>query len=108
MNFLDKVLELEELYDDLVKKVEEKNLEVLLMSFETNGEIYEPCIHLTEDDEWIYVVTFDSEPGVDPVYEGIPKLLSLRKNDVSCFGICNGHSFDLKYDTEPDSYSAYR
>ncbi len=109
MNFLNKVLELEELYDNLIEKIEKKDkFEVLLMSFETGSEIYEPCIHLTEDDEWVYVVTFDAEPGLDPVCEGIPKLLSLRKNDITSFGICNDHSFDLKYDTEPDSYSAYR
>lgn len=95
MNFFNKILEIETLFDDLVKKIDDEAIETILMSFITTDFTYEPCIHLDEDEEWVYVVTFDAQAGEDPIIEGKPLLLALKKEDIVGFGICN-NDFEME------------
>lgn len=84
MNVKEKIL-------DLNKQQTGNDVQIneLLLIVMTKFQLFEPCLYLSEDDEWINVSMISIED------ENIAQAMSIRKSEISMLGIFNREDIEL-------------
>ena len=84
MNVKDRILELNHQHTNQDLKIED-----LLITIITKYQLYEPCIYLAEDDEWVNVAMVSIED----------------ENIITMFGVFNRDEIDLSIPkTDPEAF----
>ena len=78
MNVKDRILKLNQVYT-------EENVDIgdLLLIVITKFQLFEPCIYLAENEEWLDVAI------VSPENDSISQALSIKKSEITTLGIFN-------------------
>lgn len=84
MNVKEKIL-------DLNKQQTGNDVQIneLLLIVMTKFQLFEPCLYLSEDDEWVNVSMISIED------ENIAQAMSIRKSEISMLGIFNREDIEL-------------
>lgn len=61
----------------------------VLLTVITKFQLFEPCRYLSEDDEWLNVAIISLEDN------NISQALSIRKSEITTFGIFNHEEIEL-------------
>lgn len=94
MNVKDRILELNHQHTNQDLKIED-----LLITIITKYQLFEPCIYLAEDDEWVNVAMVSIED------ENISQAMSIRKSEITMFGVFNRDEIDLSIPkTDPEAF----
>ena len=94
MNVKDRILELNHQHTNQDLKIED-----LLITIITKYQLYEPCIYLAEDDEWVNVAMVSIED------ENISQSMSILKSEITMFGVFNRDEIDLSIPkTDPEAF----
>lgn len=89
MNVKERVLELNRQHTGNDAQINE-----LLMTIITKYQLFEPCLYLGEDEEWINVSMISIED------ENVSQAISVKKSEITMLGIFNRQDIQL---TVPDS-----
>jgi len=81
-----------------------ENVEIndLLLTIVTKFQLFEPCRYLSEDDEWINVSLISLENN------DMAQALSIRKNEITTFGIFNREEIELNLEPQKGSEDLYQ
>ena len=94
MNVKDRILELN--YQHTGKNVE---INELLMTIITKYQLFEPCLYLAEDEEWVNVSMISIED------ETVSQAISVRKSEITMLGIFNREGIELTLpNTDPEAF----
>ena len=94
MNVRERILELN--YQHTGKKVE---INELLMTIITKYQLFEPCLYLGEDDEWINVSMISIED------ETVSQAISVKKSEITMLGVFNREEIELTLpNTDPEAF----
>lgn len=96
MNVKDRILELNHQHTNQDLKIED-----LLITIITKYQLFEPCIYLAEDDEWVNVAMVSIED------ENISQAMSIRKSEITMLGVFNRDEIDLSI-PKTDSEAFYQ
>ncbi len=96
MNVNDKIM-------DLNRQHTGENVQIseLLLTVMTKFQLFEPCLYLSEDDEWVNVSMISLED------ENISQAMSIRKSEISMLGIFNREEIELNL-PKTDSEAFYQ
>ena len=78
-----------------------KNAEIneLLMTIITKYQLFEPCLYLAEDEEWVNVSMISIED------ENVSQAISVRKSEITMLGIFNREEIELTLpNTDPEDF----
>lgn len=94
MNVRERVLELN--YQHTGKNVE---INELLMTIITKYQLFEPCLYLAEDEEWVNVSMISIED------ETVSQAISVRKSEITMLGIFNREEIEVALPTtDPEAF----
>jgi hypothetical protein len=81
-----------------------ENVEIndLLLTIVTKFQLFEPCRYLSEDDEWINVSLISIENN------DMAQALSIRKSEITTFGIFNREEIELNLEPQKGSEDLYQ
>ena len=96
MNVQERFLELNKMHTG-----EETEIQGLLLVVMTKFQLFEPCLYLGEDDEWVNVSMVSLED------ENITQPMSIRKCEISMVGIFNREEIELNI-PKTDSEAFYQ
>lgn len=74
----------------------------LLLTIITKFQLFEPCLYLSEDDEWLNVSMISLEDN------DINQALSIRKSEITTFGIFNREEIELNLAPQKGSEDLYQ
>lgn len=97
MNIKERILNLNQEHTD-----ENVGISDLLLTIITKFQLFEPCIYLSEDDEWLNVSLISLEDN------SISQALCIRKNEISTFGIFNREEIELNSAPQKGSEDLYQ
>lgn len=94
MNVKDRILELN--YQHTGKNVEIKEL---LMTIITKYQLFEPCLYLAEDEEWVNVSMISIEN------ENASQAISVKKSEITMLGVFNREDIPVQIpNLEPEDF----
>ena len=96
MNVKEKILDLNRQHTGKEAEINE-----LLLTLMTKFQLFEPCIYLSEDGEWVNVTMVSIED------ENITQPMSIKKSEISMVGIFNREEIDLNI-PKADSGALYQ
>ena len=81
-----------------------ENVEIndLLLTIVTKFQLFEPCRYLSEDDEWVNVSLISIENN------DMAQALSIRKSEITTFGIFNREEIELNLEPQKGSEDLYQ
>ena len=81
-----------------------ENIEIndLLLTIVTKFQLFEPCNYLSEDDEWVNVAIISLENN------DMAQALSIRKSEITTFGIFNREEVELNLAPQMGSEDLYQ
>ncbi len=81
-----------------------ENIEIndLLLTIVTKFQLFEPCNYLSEDDEWVNVAIISLENN------DMAQALSIRKSEITTFGIFNREEVELNLAPQKGSEDLYQ
>ena len=81
-----------------------ENVEIndLLLTIVTKFQLFEPCRYLSEDDDWINVSLISIENN------DMAQALSIRKSEITTFGIFNREEIELNLEPQKGSEDLYQ
>lgn len=97
MNVKERILELNKLHTN-----EEIKINDTLLSIITQFQLFEPCNYLSEDEEWLNVALISIEDNT------ISQPLSIRKSEITTFGIFNRDEIELNLKPQAGSEDLYQ
>lgn len=97
MNIKDRILNL-----NLQHTGENADIGDLLLTIITKFQLFEPCNYLSEDDEWLNVAIISLEDN------DISQALSIRKSEITTFGIFNREEVELNFAPQKGSEDLYQ
>nr|WP_294998536.1 hypothetical protein [uncultured Methanobrevibacter sp.] len=97
MNIKDRILTLNEEHSGANTDISE-----LLLTIVTKFQLFEPCNYLSEDDEWVNVSLISIEDN------NISQALSIRKSEITTFGIFNREEIELNLSPQKGSEDLYQ
>lgn len=97
MNVKERILELNKLHTN-----EEIEISDALMTIITKFQLFEPCNYLSEDEEWLNVAIISLEDNT------ISQPLSIRKSEITTFGIFNREEIELNLQPQAGSEDLYQ
>lgn len=74
----------------------------LLLTIITKFQLFEPCNYLSEDEEWLNVAIISIEDN------NMSQPLSIRKNEITTFGIFNRDEIELNLAPQVGSEDLYQ
>ncbi len=74
----------------------------LLLTIVTKFQLFEPCNYLSEDDEWVNVAIISLENN------DAAQALSIRKSEITTFGIFNREEIELNSQPQKGSEDLYQ
>lgn len=94
MNVRERILQLN--YQHTGKNVE---INELLMTIITKYQMFEPCLYLDEDEEWVNVSMISIED------ETVSQAISVKKSEITMLGIFNREDVELNLpNTDPEAF----
>lgn len=94
MNIKERIIELNQQFTNETIEIED-----VLLTIITKYQLFEPCRYLAEDEEWINVAMVSIED------ENIAQMMSIRKSEITMFGIFNREEIELILPkTEPEDF----
>jgi hypothetical protein len=94
MNVKERVLELNRQHTGNDAQINE-----LLMTIITKYQLFEPCLYLGEDEEWINVSMISIED------ENVSQAISVKKSEITMLGIFNRQDIQLAVpDSNPEDF----
>lgn len=84
MNVEEKILDLNRQHSG-----EDAEIKDLLMIVMTKFQLFEPCLYLSEDDEWLNVSMVSIED------ESVTQPMSIKKEEISMVGIFNREEIEV-------------
>lgn len=84
MNVEEKILDLNRQHSG-----EDAEIKDLLLIVMTKFQLFEPCLYLSEDDEWLNVSMVSIED------ESVTQPMSIKKEEISMVGIFNREEIEL-------------
>lgn len=96
MNVKEKILDLNKQHTGSDVQINE-----LLLTVMTKFQLFEPCLYLGEDDEWVNISMVSIED------ENITQAMSIRKSEISMLGIFNREEIELNL-PKTDSEAFYQ
>lgn len=84
MNVEEKILDLNRQHSG-----EDAEIKDLLLIVMTKFQLFEPCLYLSEDDEWVNVSMVSIED------ESVTQPMSIKKEEISMVGIFNREEIEL-------------
>lgn len=97
MNIKDRILNL-----NLQHTGENADIGDLLLTIITKFQLFEPCNYLSEDDEWLNVAIISLDDN------DISQALSIRKSEITTFGIFNREEVELNFAPQKGSEDLYQ
>ena len=97
MNIKERILQL-----NLEHANESVDINDLLLTFVTKFQLFEPCNYLSEDDDWINVSLISLENNE------MAQALSIRKSEITTFGIFNCEEINLNFEPQKGSEDLYQ
>lgn len=97
MNIKDRILNL-----NLQHTGENADMGDLLLTIITKFQLFEPCNYLSEDDEWLNVAIISLDDN------DISQALSIRKSEITTFGIFNREEVELNFAPQKGSEDLYQ
>ena len=94
MNIKQRIIELNQQFTNETIEIED-----VLLTIITKYQLFEPCRYLAEDEEWINVAMVSIED------ENIAQMMSIRKSEITMFGIFNREEIELILpNTDPEDF----
>lgn len=97
MNIKDRLLKL-----NFEHTGEDIEINDVLLTVITKFQLFEPCRYLSEDDEWLNVAIISLEDN------NISQALSIRKSEITTFGIFNHEEIELNLDPQMGADDLYQ
>lgn len=94
MNVKERVLELNRQHTGADVEIRE-----LLITVITKYQLFEPCMYLAEDEEWVNMSMISIED------ESLSQAISVRKSEITMIGIFNREEIELTLpNTDPEDF----
>ena len=94
MNVKEKILDLNNQHTGNDVQINE-----LLLTVMTEFQLFEPCLYLSEDNDWVNVSMVSIED------ENITQAMSIKKSEISMLGIFNREEIELNLPkTDPEAF----
>lgn len=94
MNVKERVLELNRQHTGADVEINE-----LLITIITKYQLFEPCMYLAEDEEWVNMSMISIED------ESLSQAISVRKSEITMIGIFNREEIELTLpNTDPEDF----
>ena len=97
MNVKERILQLNQQHTN--KSI---NIDEVLLTIVTKFQLFEPCNYLSEDEEWLNVVMVSLEDN------NLSQALSIRKSEITAFGIFNREEIELNLAPQKGSEDLYQ
>ncbi len=97
MNVKERILQLNQLHTN-----RSINIDEVLLTIVTKFQLFEPCNYLSEDEEWLNVVMVSLEDN------NLSQALSIRKSEITTFGIFNREEIELNLAPQKGSEDLYQ
>ena len=97
MNVKDKILSLNREHTGKSADISD-----LLLTIITKFQLFEPCAYLSEDEEWLNVNLISIEDT------SIGQALTIRKSEITTFGIFNREEIELNLAPQNESEDLYQ
>ncbi len=95
MNIKDRILQL-----NLEHSGKTEDIDNLLLTLISKFQLFEPCVYLSEDDEWLNVAIISMEN------DDVSQPMSILKSELTAFGVFNREDveFDIPQKGSEDLY----
>ena len=97
MNVKERILQLNQQHTN--KSI---NIEEVLLTIVTKFQLFEPCSYLSEDEEWLNIVMVSLEDN------NLAEGLSIKKSEITAFGIFNREEIELNLAPQKGSEDLYQ
>lgn len=97
MNIQERILQLNKEHTN-----ESVDINDLLLTVITKFQLFEPCNYLSEDEEWVNVAIISLEDN------SISQPLSIRKSEITTFGIFNREEVEVDLTPQRGSEDLYQ
>ena len=97
MNVKERILQLNQQHTN--KSI---NIDEVLLTIVTKFQLFEPCSYLSEDEEWLNIVMVSLEDN------NLSQALSIRKSEITTFGIFNREEIELNLAPQKGSEDLYQ
>ena len=97
MNVKDKILSLNREHTGKSADISD-----LLLTIITKFQLFEPCAYMSEDEEWLNVNLISIEDT------SIGQALTIRKSEITTFGIFNREEIELNFAPQNESEDFYQ
>ena len=97
MNVKERILQLNQQHTN--KSI---NIDEVLLTIVTKFQLFEPCNYLSEDEEWLNVVMVSLEDN------NLSQALSIKKSEITAFGIFNREEIELNLAPQKGSEDLYQ
>ncbi|WP_407414328.1 hypothetical protein [Methanobrevibacter sp.] len=96
MNIKERILQL-----NLEHTGNEQDINELLLTLISKFQLFEPCIYLSEDEEWLNVAIMSIEN------DEVSQAMSILKSELTAFGVFNKEDIDFEI-PQKDSEGLYQ
>ena len=97
MNVKERILQLNQQHTN--KSI---NIDEVLLTIVTKFQLFEPCSYLSEDEEWLNIVMVSLEDN------NLSQALSIKKSEITAFGIFNRAEIELNLAPQKGSEDLYQ
>ncbi len=97
MNVKERILQLNQQHTN--KSI---NIDEVLLTIVTKFQLFEPCSYLSEDEEWLNIVMVSLEDN------NLSQALSIKKSEITTFGIFNREEIELNLAPQKGSEDLYQ
>ncbi|MBQ2226921.1 MAG: hypothetical protein II426_05140 [Methanobrevibacter sp.] len=97
MNVKERILQLNQQHTN--KSI---NIDEVLLTIVTKFQLFEPCSYLSEDEEWLNIVMVSLEDN------NLSQALSIKKSEITAFGIFNREEIELNLAPQKGSEDLYQ
>lgn len=97
MNVKERILQLNQQHTN--KSI---NIDEVLLTIVTKFQLFEPCSYLSEDEEWLNIVMVSLEDN------NLSQALSIKKSEITTFGIFNREEIELNLVPQKGSEDLYQ
>ena len=97
MNVKERILQLNQQHTN--KSI---NIDEVLLTIVTKFQLFEPCSYLSEDEQWLNIVVVSLEDN------NLSQALSIKKSEITAFGIFNREEIELNLAPQKGSEDLYQ
>ena len=108
MNVKERILQLNQQHTNRILQLNQQhtnksiNIDEVLLTIVTKFQLFEPCSYLSEDEEWLNIVMVSLEDN------NLSQALSIKKSEITTFGIFNREEIELNLAPQKGSEDLYQ